>query len=101
MSRLVALVALVSSVALAVPRQVEERALFEQVDERLRSCNQSLVLRPSLDVLPGALRLKVVVVRSADRAVLGSITTRASGASREAQLRAVTTQACREARQLQ
>jgi hypothetical protein len=100
LSRLVVVVALLSAVALAAPRPSEEGGLLEQVDLRLRSCSPSLTLRPSLDVLPSALRLKVVVVRSADRTVLGSITTRASGASRQAQLRAVTTHVCREANQL-
>lgn len=100
MSRLIIFVAMISAVALATPRSPDESALLDQVDQRLRTCSPSLTLRPSLDVLPTALRLKVVVVRSADRTVLGSITTRASGASRQAQLRAVTTHVCREANQL-
>ena len=100
-ARLASFLVLLSTAALALPRPAEERALIEAVGQHLRSCQPSLVLQPSLDVLPRALRLKVVVVRPADRAVLGSITTRASGSSREAQLRAVTSHVCREAKHLQ
>lgn len=116
-ARLMVPVLVVATVSFAVPRQVyavswgthspasdEQRELIDQLDRRLRSCEDApprpLVLKPSLEVFPKALRLKVVVMRSSDRAVLGSITTRAAGASRNAQLRAVASQVCREASQL-
>lgn len=102
MARSLLLAVLISSLtSLAVPREVDDRrALTDQVDRQLRACGTSLVLKPSLEVFPRALRLKVVVLRSADRAVLGSITTRAAGSSRDAQLRAMVAHVCREAGQL-
>jgi hypothetical protein len=47
------------------------------------------------------LRLNVVVLRSADRKFLGSISTKAAGSSRDAQLKAIVTHVCREAEQLE
>lgn len=49
----------------------------------------AIVLSARLEVLPRGLRLEVLGLRGADRAVLGSISTKASGASRAAQVRAV------------
>jgi len=110
---------LVASVSLAVPRRAyvvawgregaeseEQRALIDQVDRRLRNCgegtgSQTVVLKPSLEIFPRALKLNVVVMRSADRKFLGSISTKAAGSSRDAQLRAIVTRVCHEADQLE
>ncbi|GMU62377.1 MAG: hypothetical protein AMXMBFR34_41400 [Myxococcaceae bacterium] len=90
----------------------EQRALVEQVDRQLReelerrgadvvdvrsADSSTIVLTARLEVLPGAVRLHVVGLRGADRALLGTISTRASGSSRAAQLRAVVQQVCLEA----
>ncbi|MEW5738165.1 MAG: hypothetical protein AB1938_04530 [Myxococcota bacterium] len=92
--------------------QPEQRALVEQVDRQLkeelrrhgadvvdaRSVDHStIVLKTRLEVLPGAVRLHVVGLRGVDRALLGSISSKASGASRAAQLKAVVKQVCLEA----
>jgi hypothetical protein len=95
-------------------RSPEAHALVEQADRALRDelrrrganvvdsapAVGAIVLRPSLAVLPQALELKVVGLRSTDRALLGTISTRASGSTRSAQLRAVVQRACREAEEL-
>lgn len=90
----------------------EQRALVAQADVQLREelrrrgalvgasdTRAAIVLTPSLEVFPTGLRLNLVGVR--DRSLLGTISTRASGSTREAQLRAVVQRACREADQLQ
>jgi hypothetical protein len=99
-TRLAILSMLISSLSLAVAD--DQRVLTAQVDRQLRACSggPSRLLKPSLELYPRALQLKVVVLRSTDRAVLGSITTRAAGSSRDAQLRAVVAHVCREAGQL-
>lgn len=93
----------------------ERRALIEQVDRRLRdelrrrgatvvdSTSESavIVLTPSLEVLPRGLSLKLVGVRGLDRRVLGAVSMRASGGSRDAVLRAIVARACLEADQLE
>ena len=113
-----AAVLLVGMIASATPRRVyevswgrsgdasaEQRALIEQADrglrDELRRCvegpaTEAIVLKPSLEVSPRTLRLSLVVMRSADRKLLGTISARASGSSRDAQLRAIFTRVCRE-----
>lgn len=101
MRQVLAAVLCLSLTSLAVTD--DQRALTDQAARELRACSArpSLVLKPSLEVFPQALRLKVVVLRSADRSVVGSITTRAAGSSRAAQLRAAVAHVCREAGQLE
>ena len=81
----------------------ERRALVAQVDRRLRDelqrCGDGLVIEPSLEIFPRALKLNLVVLR--DRRLLGTISTKAAGSSREAQARAIVTRVCHEADQLQ
>jgi len=107
-----------AAVSLAVPRPAysvkwgreaissdETRTLIDQVDRRLRTCDDApprsaLVLEPRLAAFRGALELKVRGTGNADGTGLGSITTRAAGSSRAAQLRALVAQVCREAGQL-
>ena len=93
----------------------ERRALIEQVDRRLRdelrrrgatvvegsSGAAVIVLTPSLEVLPKGLSLKLVGVRGLDRRLLGAVSMRASGGSRDAVLRAIVARACLEADQLE
>lgn len=96
-ARPVLLAVLISSLtAFGAPRE-ETRSLNDQVDQQLRACRTAHVLKPKLEVLPQALRLKVVVLRGSDRAVLGSITTKAGGSNRTAQVRALVAHVCREA----
>jgi hypothetical protein len=96
-ARPVLLAVLISSLtSLGAPRD-EARSLNDQVDQQLRTCRTAHVLKPRLEVLPQALRLKVVVLRGSDRAVLGSITTKAGGSNRTAQVRALVAHVCREA----
>ncbi|MDP1825829.1 MAG: hypothetical protein Q8L48_21380 [Archangium sp.] len=94
---------------------VEQRALIEQVDRRLRdelrrcgaavvegpATSSAIVLRPSLEIFPRALKLSLVGVRGGDRKLLGIFSTRAAGSSRDAQLRAIVTRVCRDADQLE
>jgi hypothetical protein len=81
-------------------QSAEQRALIAQVDRRLRDeCGDGIEVKPSLEVFPRALKLNLVVLR--DRRLLGTISTKAAGSSREAQLRAVVTRVCHEADQLQ
>lgn len=93
----------------------ERRALIEQFDRRLRdelrrrgatvvdttSDATAIVLTPSLEVLPKGLSLKLVGVRGLDRRLLGAVSMRASGANRDAVLRAIVARACLEADQLE
>lgn len=60
----------------------------------------AIVLRPSGEILPSALQLNVVGVRAADQKLLGTISAKASGASRDAQVKALVVRACAEAEQL-
>ncbi|MCC6338039.1 MAG: hypothetical protein IT380_29105 [Myxococcales bacterium] len=77
-------------------RWIASRRGADVVD--VRSADSStIVLTARLEVLPGAVRLHVVGLRGAERALLGTISTRASGSSRAAQLRAVVKQVCLEA----
>lgn len=90
----------------------ESRALIAQADRQLReelrrrgaavmegrASRAAIVLKPSLEILPGALKLNLVGVR--DQKLLGTISTRAAGSSRNAQLRAIVGRACLEADQL-
>jgi hypothetical protein len=92
----------------------ESRALRAQFDLQLReelkrrgatvidqqdSRTRAIVLRPRLEVLPQGLSLNLVGIRSGDRKLLGSISVKAGGSSREAQLRAIVKHACFEAGQ--
>lgn len=92
---------------------VKHDALTQEVDRALRDelggrgatvvdrhRAGAIVLSTRLEVLPGALRLDVVGVRGSDRAVLGTFSLKASGASRAAQVRALAKQATLEAAQL-
>ena len=58
----------------------------------------AIVLKPSLEVFPRAMELHLVGVR--DQKLLGTISMKAAGSSRDAQLRALVTRACVEAEQL-
>ncbi|MFZ5446158.1 MAG: hypothetical protein ACOZQL_39590 [Myxococcota bacterium] len=91
----------------------ERRELVEQADlqlrDALRRCGAAvldgeptpttIVLRPRLEVLPGGLLLRVVGLR--DEKLLGTIATKATGASRRAQVRAVVSRVCDEASRLE
>ena len=96
----------------------ERRALVGQVDRQLRAelarCGVTVldagagagseprgavVLRPRLEVAEGSLTLRLLSLR--DQKVLGTISTKASGASRKAQLRGVVSRVCDEARRLE
>jgi hypothetical protein len=94
----------------------ERRALLDQADQQLRealvrrgasvvdaqgSSPGAILLRPRLEVLPQALKLDVVGLRSSDRSVLGTVSTKASGSTREAQLKAVVQRASAEVDGLQ
>jgi hypothetical protein len=93
----------------------ERRSLIEEVDRQLRdelrrrgasvvegrTLSSAIVLKPSLEVFPRALTLNLVGVRSADQQLLGTISTRAAGSTRAAQLRAIVARACVEADELQ
>lgn len=60
----------------------------------------AIVLRPSVEILPSALQLNVVGLRAADQKLLGTISAKASGANRDAQVKALVSHACAEAEQL-
>lgn len=93
----------------------ERRALTEQIDRQLRdelrrrgatvvdvnAAGSAILLKPRLEIFPRALELNVVGVRGADRKLLGTISMRAAGSSRQAQLKALVTRACAEADQLE
>lgn len=88
--------------AVSWARQAESSALVSELDRQLRDelvrrgasvvekvGPTTVVLKPSLQVLPGALRLDVLGVRAVDQQLLGTINAKASGASRTAQLKAL------------
>ena len=91
----------------------ERRALIEQADRQLRdelrrrgafvveaqTSAATIVLKPSLEIFPRALKLNLVGVR--DQKLLGTISTKAAGSNRDAQLRAIVNRACVEADQLE
>jgi hypothetical protein len=93
----------------------ERSALVGEVDRQLRdelrrrgatvidgdARRASIVLKPSLEILPGGLKLSLVSVRAADQKLLGAISTKASGASQKALVRALVTRTCNEATQLE
>ncbi len=93
----------------------ERRALMEKLDRQLRDelrrrggtvidkkgAASAIVLRPSLEVLPKGLELNLVGVRDADQKLLGSVSVKAAGASRDAQLRALVARACLEVDQFE
>lgn len=101
----------VLTLATSADASPERRGLLEQLDRRLRAelrqhgatvldkkdSRASIVLRPSLDVSKRGLKLNLVGLRSADQKLLGSISMKASGASRDAQLRAIVRRAGLEA----
>lgn len=71
-----------------------DRALKDELSRRGAAVVErpragAVVLSARLEVLPRGLALEVLGLRAADRAVLGTISTKASGASRAAQVRAV------------
>ncbi|MDP2272633.1 MAG: hypothetical protein Q8K32_18000 [Archangium sp.] len=89
----------------------EDRALIEKCDRQLRAellrrgatvtdrkdARTAIVLRPTLEVLPQGLKLDMVGMRNADKKLLGSVSVKAGGASRDAQLRAIVKHVCSEA----
>jgi hypothetical protein len=94
----------------------EQQALRDEADRQLRAelerrgavvveakraGRTAIVLSSRLEVLPGAMKLQVLGVRRADRKLLGSISMKASGASRTAQLKAIVKRASHEADQLE
>lgn len=93
----------------------ERRALVGEVDRQLRdelrrrgatvidgdARRAAIVLKPSLEIVPGGLRLSLVSVRTADQKLLGAISTKASGASQQALVRALVARTCNEATQLE
>lgn len=93
----------------------ECRAVSEQFDRQLReelrrrgatvidrqdARTAAIILRPNLELLPQGLKLNVLAVRSGDRKILGNISVKAGGSTREAQLRAIVQHACSEANEL-
>lgn len=85
----------------------ERRSLVAQADRQLRdelkrrgasvveSAQAAIVLKPSLEIFPGALKLSVIGVRN--QKLLGTISMKAAGSNRDAQLRAIVSRACVEA----
>jgi hypothetical protein len=71
--------------------------LVEYIDGTVPS---AIVLRPSVEILPSALKLNVVGTRAGDQKLLGTISAKASGANRDAQVKALVSRACAEAEQL-
>ena len=94
-----------------VGESIEGRALVAQADRQLRDeltrrggsvveqSSHAIVLKPSLEIFPRALKLNVVGVR--DQRLLGTISTKAAGSNREAQLKAIVGRACVEAELLE
>ena len=90
----------------------EGRSLIAQADRQLRDELRrrgasvlegqpgaaAIVLKPRLEVFPRAMELQLVGVR--DQKLLGSISMKAAGSNREAQLRALVSRACAEADRL-
>lgn len=93
----------------------EGRALTAQLDRQLRDELQrrgalvidredpraAIILRPHLDVTPRTLSLRLVGVRSGDQQLLGSVSMKATGSSRNAQVKAIVSRACLEADRFQ
>ena len=89
----------------------EDRALVEKCDRQLRAellrrgatvterkdAHAAIVLRPTLQVLPQGLKLEMIGMRNADKKLLGSVSVKAGGSSRDAQLRALVKHVCSEA----
>lgn len=89
----------------------EGLALTAQLDRQLRDELQrrgalvldhdeargAILLRPRLDVSARGLELNLVGMRGADRQLLGSVSMKASGSSRKAQVKAIVKRACLEA----
>src|SRR5262245_15295480 len=85
----------------------EGRALIAQADRQLRdelqrrgasvveNARAAIVLKPSLEIFPKALKLNVIGVR--DQKLLGTISMKAAGSNRDAQLKAIVSRACAEA----
>ncbi len=78
----------------------ELRRTGATVIDRQDARTTAIILRPNLEILPQGLKLNVVAVRSGDRKILGSISVKAGGSTREAQLRALVRHACSEANEL-
>ena len=93
----------------------EGRALTAQIDSQLREelhrrgalvidgedPRAAIILRPRLDVSERGLELNLLGVRSSDRQLLGNVSMKATGSSRNAQVRALVRRACLEADQFQ
>ncbi len=82
--------------------ELERRGAFvadvvEYIDGTLPA---AIVLRPSVEILPSALQLNVVGTRAGDQKLLGTISAKASGSNRDAQVKALVSRACAEAEQL-
>jgi hypothetical protein len=82
--------------------ELERRGAFvadvmEYIDGTLPS---AIVLRPSVEILPSALQLNVIGTRAGDQKLLGTISAKASGSNRDAQVKALVSRACAEAEQL-
>lgn len=89
----------------------ENRALIEQCDRQMRAelhrrgatvtdrkdAHTAIVLRPTLEVVPQGLKLEMIGMRNADKKLLGSVSVKAGGSSRAAQLRALVKHVCSEA----
>lgn len=100
----------------AVSWSRESRAspeLVQQIDQQLRDelmrrgasvvdriGPSTILLKPDIEVLPTAMRLNVVGVRAVDQKLLGTISAKASGASRSAQMKALVKRVCAESEQL-
>ena len=94
-----------------VGESLEGRALVAQADRQLRDeltrrggsvveqSTHAIVLKPSLEIFPRALRLSLVGLK--DQRLLGTISTKAAGSNREAQLKAIVGKACSEAELLE
>ncbi|MGV3623914.1 MAG: hypothetical protein ACO1OB_24060 [Archangium sp.] len=60
----------------------------------------TILLKPEIEVLPTAMRINVLGVRAVDQKLLGTISAKASGASRTAQMKALVKRVCAESEQL-
>jgi hypothetical protein len=91
----------------ATEGSAERRALVAQADRQLRAelqrCGsviegqsaRAIVLKPSLEIFPSALKLSLMGLRN--QKLLGTVSMKAAGSNREAQLRAIVSRACIEA----
>lgn len=87
---------LVQQVDLQLREELKRRGAFV-VD---RAGPSTILLKPDIEVSPTSMRLNVVGVRAVDQKLLGTISAKASGASRSAQLKALVKRVCAESEQL-